>query len=141
MRVPVVSLLSATIFAIAGCNSILGIDDHPLASSTGPQVEAGLEADAAPPSGLRDSALPTDGSPPAGEAGTPGGPVAAFSCAGDGGSCVFGGIFTGGLVPGTPGVGSLPGGGVAAITDDGFEFGSTACDSTGKTCVTGAIAP
>lgn len=157
MRVVFVPLLFAVAVASAGCNSVLGIDDHPLAAQgtgsagsdggvdsgvdsgvdmdTGTHSDAGVHADAAP----KDGSGPIGDAPiESGEAGSPGGPVNALSCANDAGACVVGGIVSGGQVAGDAGALS-PDGGAAAVFDDGFELGETLC--SGTTCVTGAITP
>src|SRR5580704_8053205 len=104
MRGPLVLLVVATTLANVGCDAILGVDDHQLAPTmpTGPGLDGGQQEDVAVPedaaSGLRDSGPAPDtsggGSADSGEAGSPGMAVAAFSCANDGGACVFGGIFS-----------------------------------------------
>jgi hypothetical protein len=154
MRISVPLFLLAIALAGVGCNSILGIDDHQLAPGESQGVDASTQLDAGTPQqqdggpgSPRDSG-PTGGdgaanadSADAGKGGRPGGAVAAFQCGGDSGACVLGGIFSVGRVPDDAGTGSLLDGGTVTLTDDGFEFGNTVCDTTGMTCVTGAITP
>jgi hypothetical protein len=137
------SLAAAVWLAGAGCNSLLGIDDHRLAVSVdggvplpdGAGGNAPGDANDAPTGPPPDGG--TDGNP---EGGNPGGPVTSILC-GDSGICVFGGIDSVARVGDDAGPGRLPGGGIATVVDDGFEFGNTLCDPTGTTCVTGAIVP
>ena len=134
MRLPVFLVFLAAAIASAGCNSILGIDDHPLAAGSPPQGEGGVElldSGFQPDTGgthTPDSGTTADGA--SNEAGSPGGAVAPTS----------GGIYSVDRVPVEGGV-ALPDGGVVTLTDDGFEFGETLCDTTGMTCVTGSLTP
>jgi hypothetical protein len=88
-----------------GCDAILGIDRHDLASTA-----------------------------------IDGGPVTALLCGGDG-TCVSGGIVSVGRVPNQGGAATLADGASVTLTDDGFDLGGTMCDTSGATCVTGAITP
>jgi|CZKU01.1.fsa_nt_gi hypothetical protein len=134
MRLPVFLVFLAAAVASAGCNSILGIDDHDLAppGSPGPGeggiplLDGGLQPDTG--SLAQDSGVTGDGAPA--EAGSPGGAVPPTS----------GGIYSVDRVPVEGGV-ALPDGGFVTLTDDGFEFGETLCDTTGMTCVTGSLTP
>jgi hypothetical protein len=158
LRLPLLPPLVAMVLASAGCNSILGIEDHPVGPSKGDGgAQTGLLSDSGSP---LDTEASGEGGPKGNEASQDGGtdkppdsgtdgPVAysgggavgASSCGGDAGACVSGGIVSVGRALGDSGVGILPSGSVATVTDDGFEFGATNCDPTGTTCVIGGITP
>jgi hypothetical protein len=146
-------LLTAGLLGV-GCNAILGIEDHSLAPDASPGAgfdaapsEAGIPGDEGMP-GTVDSALDSGSSVEGSVEGSTdsgvrseGGAVAAVACADDAGACVVGGVFSVGRVADDAGAGTLPNGDPVTVTDDGFEWGGATCDPTGKSCVTGAIAP
>jgi hypothetical protein len=82
----------------------------------------------------------TAGATGAGGAGGTSGARVPVSC-GDAGACVAGAIDSVGRPPDQAHSGALPDGGVATVTDDGFEVGGTSCNQAGSACVTGAITP
>ncbi len=152
--------VAVAMITAAGCNAIVGIDDHLLAgqgdSSTGGNGEptgpdaAIVGTDGAAPDGRASdsgaSGATPDGSgdaaPDAGvDAYSPGRAVTASACSNEAGTCVLGATLTGGGRPNGPNRGALPDGGVVILVDDGFELGATLCDSTGTTCITGALSP
>jgi hypothetical protein len=172
MRVLVyLGLLGVAGMGTVGCESILGIHGHNLAveedaASDANPTDAAPSTDG-PPS--TEAAPPPDGAPSTGDSGSladgpdDAGPKAdAFSdsgadvgptrneggprplsCAGDSGTCVFGGVFSVGRAPDPAGGGAgiLPDGAAVSLTEDGFEQGGTTCDTAGVICVTGAITP
>jgi hypothetical protein len=144
MRPVLLIALVAAGLAGAGCNAILGNDDHRLAppaqggvdastcdAETGGDSGANLDGPGAPPDGRPGA--PPDGSSldaaAANEAGNPGGSAPPTS----------GAIYTVGRVPDDAGAHVLPDGAAVTLTDDGFEFGETLCN--GAICVTGGITP
>jgi hypothetical protein len=158
-------VLLVGVAALVGCDSILGIDPHSLeadgggsasysesgvGSESGPtvgtesgpgSVDSGPEAESGLDSGGADSG--SEGGTDAGSPPNEGGFVPPQQCGGDAGACVSGGVFSIGLPQDDAGaeIAVLPDGGTITVTDDGFEFGGTSCDTTGMTCVTGAITP
>lgn len=151
-----VSALSALVVSlVAGCNAILGIDDHPLAPDAG-----GPTSDAAAPD---VQATPDAPSPPA-DAGPDGAPACApgeASCSGNTvQTCVDGqwkpGVACSGATPicsnGVCGTFRTAGGlrstapttpaadGGVQLRAGGFELGARTCDARGL-CVRGGVVP
>jgi hypothetical protein len=165
MRVHFLILLG--VVPLAGCDAILGISDRPVAEQgSGSGTSSGSAASGASGegsgsgmasgsgsssgstsgasgSGSGSSNAGPDGGLDAGPAGNEGGAVVSLQCGSDAGACVSGGVFSIGFPQDDAGAGLavLPDGGTITVTDDGFEFGGTTCDTTGMTCVTGAITP
>jgi hypothetical protein len=139
----VFALFAGSVGVLMACNLVLGnLQDAVGDGGRETSIGSSSGSEGGEDSSTGSSSRPDGGgdSSTGSSSGSEAGAVATSLC-GDSGACVLGGVFSVGEGTGNAGSAILSDGGTIMLTDNGFEFGGTSCDTTGTKCVTGAITP